>query len=569
MIELLIEHHKKQFDDNVYELVDPNFKSNSVIRNYKPTQEEIFQGILENKLNDIEIKYFEDYVIKYSELNENEIKFIPTEPNSVHLLRLVCMKQIPNNLLYLDIVVQKKNLLQMLMEINHYINPISKLNPMDFCSVCGGELGLKGLNKISCCNNEFCKISSKHIVMDNRITDMYKKDPFLCELLIDILIEGTTHPKEEKIFKPLPQIKNISNLKQLKILIEKEILNLDIKKIASSSNDIDLHKTIGSNAYSIISNAISDNYFSLSTIERFQSEVLNSGKPRLEKEEEKCVFNSSDVKFIGLNYSYEIESKFKKEYFLFHGTPIYSWYPIVKNGLKVMSGTEFQANGAAHGNGIYLSDQFSMSLGYSSRANNNSYSFSNNDKIKNNKSRTIVGVFEIAGGIEQHRKIPYIFVIGDDKIMLLRYLIVIEGNLQSQHYQELSDYFVKYLGSINKSNEKKSINIKNKRLNAEMKLLNSNNKVFQVEMIGETTNWKIILNEIKGKKIVLNVYFNDYPKLPPKISLETNLNLMKKKNICDNNSNIIISEINPSNWEITTNLSKIVDILCNCISNTL
>ena len=162
-----------------------------------------------------------------------------------------------------------------------------------------------------------------------------------------------------------------------------------------------------------------------------------------------------------------------------------------------------------------------------------------------------------------------IFVVDDDKIMLLRYLIVIEGILQASHYQELSDYFVKYLGSINKLNEKKSINIKNKRLNAEIKLLNSNNKVFQVEMIGETTNWKIILNEIKGKKIVLNVYFNDYPKLPPKISLETNLNLMKKKNICDNNSNIIISEINPSNWEITTNLSKIVDILYNCISNTL
>jgi hypothetical protein len=561
MIELLIEHHKKQFADNVYELVDPNFKLNSV-NDYKPTQDEIIQGIKENKLNNIEIKYFGDFIIKYTQLNENEIKFSPMEPNSVHLLRLVGLKQIPKYLFDFDIEVQKENLKQMLVEIYNYINPTLKLNPMDFCSVCGVELGLKGLNKISCCNNEFCKISSKHIVIDNRITDMYKKDPFLCELLIDILIEGTTHPKEEKIFKPLPQIKNISNLKELKILIEKEIVNLDIKKIASSSNDIDLHKTIGSNAYSIISNAISDNYFSLSTIERFQSEVLNSGKPRLENEEKKCVFNSSDVKFIGLNYSYEIESKFKKEYFLFHGTPIYSWYPIVKNGLKVMSGTEFQANGAAYGNGIYLSDQFSMSLGYSTRANNN-------NKVKNNKSRTIVGVFEIAGGIEQHRKIPGIFVVDDDKIMLLRYLIVIEGILQASHYQELSDYFVKYLGSINKLNEKKSINIKNKRLNAEIKLLNSNNKVFQVEMIGETTNWKIILNEIKGKKIVLNVYFNDYPKLPPKISLETNLNLMKKKNICDNNSNIIISEINPSNWEITTNLSKIVDILYNCISNTL
>ena len=557
MLELLIEYHKKLFVNNVYEFIDPNFKSNSVIRNYKLTQEEIIQEILENKSTDIEIKYFEDCVIKYSVikyslLNKNIIKFIPTDPNSVHLLRLVGLKKIPNYLLDFDIEVVKDNLYEMLIEINNYLNLESKLNLMDFCTVCGKELDLKGLNKISCCELKFCKISSKHIVMDNRITDMYKKDPFLCELLIQILITGTTHPKEEKIFKPFPQIKNISTLEQLKTLISNQLVNLDIKKIASSSNDIDLHRTIGTNAYSIISNAISDNYFSLSTIESFQSELLNIGKITLENN---TVFNCSDVKFVGLNYSYEIESKFKKEYFLFHGSQMHSWYPIIKNGLKVMSGTEFQVNGTAHGHGIYLSDQFSMSLGYSG--------------MINNKSPTIVGVFEIAGGIEQHKKSANIFVVSNEQIMLLRYLIVINGTLQSKHYQELSDYFVKYLGSINKLNDKKSINIKNKRLNAEMKLLNSNNNVFEIKIIEETTNWKIILNEIKGNKIVLNIYFNDYPKLPPKMSLEADLNPIIKKNICDNNSNIIISEINPSNWEITNNLSKIVDILYNCISNTL
>lgn len=579
MIELLIEYHKKIFSNEIYEITDPNLKSNS-INNYKPTQDEIIKYIKENNLNDIEIKYLEKYIIKYDQLNENIIKFIPQEPNSVHLLRLINLNHIKNQKFNFDIDVGKTNLNQTLIYINQYIDPITKLdttklnmaklNAMDYCTVCGEKLKLKGLNKISCCDNESCKISSKHIVTDNRITDMYKKDPFLCELLIDILIEGTTHPKEKKIFKPLPIINHISNIHELKNLIQKEYQNgkLRIENINSSSNDIELHKKIGSNAYALIYNAISDNYFSLSTIESFQSEFLNGGKPRLENNEQYCVFNSPNVKFIGLNYSFEVESNFKKEYFLFHGTPLYSWYPIVKNGLKVMSGTEFQANGAVHGNGIYLSDQFSMSLGYSARYY---YNYSNNltKSEKNNKSRRIVGVFEISGGIEQHKKTSGIFVIGDDKLMLLRYLIVIEGELQSSHSQELSDYFVKYLGSINKINEKKSINIKNKRLYAEMKLLNSNNKVFDVEMVTETTNWKIILNEIKGKKIVLNVYFNDYPKLPPKILLETNLNLMIKKNICDDNSNIVISEINPSNWEITTNLSKIIDVLHNCISNTL
>ena len=78
---------------------------------------------------------------------------------------------------------------------------------------------LSGLNNISCCNNNACYIQSKHLVLDNAITDLYKKDSYLCEFLINILIDGTTHPKKEKIFKPLPVIKNISTLTQLIELI--------------------------------------------------------------------------------------------------------------------------------------------------------------------------------------------------------------------------------------------------------------------------------------------------------------------------------------------------------------
>lgn len=107
MIKSLIEHHK-QLSNNIYEYIDPNLKLNNVNGNYKPTQEEIINEILKNNLNDIEIKYLEDYVIKYTQLDENQIKLIPTEPNSVHLLRLVGLKNIPNYVSDFDIVVQKK-----------------------------------------------------------------------------------------------------------------------------------------------------------------------------------------------------------------------------------------------------------------------------------------------------------------------------------------------------------------------------------------------------------------------------------------------------------------------------
>lgn len=551
-MEYIINYHQNIISNENYEILDPELKSNN-IKGIILSQPDIIHYIITNKLNNIQFKYQNQYIVQYTQMEDNKIKLSPLEPYAVHLLRLVGKKLIPKYSYEFDLEISQELFSNIIMEINKYMD--KKKSPMDYCSVCGCEFKLKGMEKISHCGTEFCSVQSKHLVMDNRITDQYKKDPYLCEILIDILIQGTTHPKEEKIFKPLPKMKNVLNLTELKKILEKEKSNLDISHVAKSSDDIELHRKIGNISYSIISNAISDNYFSLNTIEEFQPELLNRGMIRLE-----TAFDSPNVRFIGLNYSYEVESKFSKEYFLFHGTPIHSWYPIVKNGLKVMSGTEFMANGAAFGNGIYLSDQFSMSLGYSSR----SYNFSG---IKNSKdkNRSIVGVFEIAGGIEPHKKSSSIFVVSDDKIMLLRYLIVIEGNVNSLFCQELSDYFVKYLGSINKMSEKKSSNIKNKRFAAEMKLLNSNSKVSNIEMVNETTNWRIKLNDVNGKKIALDVYFNDYPKLPPKILLECDTNLGIKKSICDDKSNIVIQEINPSKWEITCNLSKIVDIIHNCV----
>lgn len=579
MIISIIKQHKIIFEPNSFELIDPELKFN-ILKNCFLSQEEIEKYIHDTKIDYIDIKYSNKYILRFQIINANnvinsdnevEVVISPLNPTSAHLLRLVVLKKNNKFLTNPDIKTKLIDLNNILININEFVLEFNNRNPNDYCTICGTTLNLRGLNKISICSNSECKIKSKHVVMDNAITDLYAKDPYLCEILIDILVEGTTHPKEEKIFKPLPIISGINNLSELKNLINNEIENLNIKHITESSNDIELIKKIGSNAYAIIYNAISDNYFSLSTIERFETDVLYAKKlQHTISDNDENVFNSKKVRFIGLNYSYEIESQFKKEYFLFHGTPMHSWYPIIKNGLKVMSGTEFQANGAAYGNGIYMSDQFSMSLGYSSR-NFSNYFISNNGSKENvGKSRCIVGVFEISGGIKQFEKTPTIFVINNDKVMLLRYLIVVEDSkIDSRWYQDLSEYFVKYLGTINKSNEKKTSIIKNKRFSAEIKLLNKNEKISKLDIVDETTNWKIEMDEIKGHKLKFSIYFNDYPKSPPKIILESGLSEKNKKIICDNNSNINISEINPSKWEITTNISKIVDIIYNCVSNSI
>jgi ubiquitin-protein ligase len=214
-----------------------------------------------------------------------------------------------------------------------------------------------------------------------------------------------------------------------------------------------------------------------------------------------------------------------------------------------MSGTEFQANGAVYGNGIYFSDSFQLSLGYSSRSS----------------EKSIVGIFEINDDMEKYKKASNIYVVDNDKIMLLRYLVVVENN-QTRNYQEITDYFFKYLSGINKFNEKKSINIKNKRLSGEMKLLDSNQNVLGVTMVDESKHCIIELKNIKDKKIKLIIYFNDYPRLPPKIIIDSN---MDKKIISDDLNNLILPELNPSKWDVTLNLSKIVDKVFNCLVSTI
>lgn len=60
-------------------------------------------------------------------------------------------------------------------------------------------------------------------------------------------------------------------------------------------------------------------------------------------------------------YTIEGESKI-----LFHGTSLVNLYSIMRNGIRTMSKSKYQTNGAAYGHGIYLTDVFSRALSYGS-----------------------------------------------------------------------------------------------------------------------------------------------------------------------------------------------------------
>lgn len=552
IIRQIIDNHSVFFTNNTFEIVDPESKLYNIdVLGRVRSQEEIINCICKSgsEYDYVDFRYNNELELRYN-YKDNKINLIPLDINSVHLIRLLGIKKIPKYNLELDIQIEPIYFSDILFEINIILDKNKLLALTDYCTICSKPLKLKSLGKIQCCDDSKCLLESKIKVLDNRITDNYNKDPELTEFLIQVLILGTIHPKQEKIFKPLPSLPGITSLEKLKTKLDEEETkdNFNIFNIKESKTDIELYRKIGSDAYGIINNAISDNYFLMSTIKNFSTEVLDLQRLRLPSENKSSVFDSEQIKFIGFNYSYEIESTFKKENFLFHGTPLYSWYPIIKNGLRIMSGTEFQANGAVYGSGIYLSDSFQFSLGYS----RDCHQYTNT----NNKTKRVVGIFEINDDIEKFKKASSIYVINDDKIMLLRYLVIVENNSMENNsmennlmanYQEITDYFFKYLGKINKTNEKKSLNIKNKRLSGEMKILNANTNILDIKIIDECKNWVIELKEIKEKKIKLIIYFNDYPRLPPKITIESDID--KKKIISDDSNNLILPELNPSKWD--------------------
>ena len=122
---------------------------------------------------------------------------------------------------------------------------------------------------------------------------------------------------------------------------------------------------------------------------------------------------ASRYKQFKFSYTPEIESKFQKTRYLFHGTPAENIIPILATGLRNCSkNSDLQLNGAAYGHGIYLSDSAEFSLGSCHAANLNG----------NNMMAMLV--YEVLDNPKWF-KTTNIYVVDDETALVLRYIIVV------------------------------------------------------------------------------------------------------------------------------------------------
>lgn len=444
---------------------------------------------------------------------------------------------------------------------NHIAN-----NAYNYCTCCAKEHLIKGTSIITHCDNTNCIKKFYHLVTDNRITELFNKDTNVLKFLINIMIIGSLHPKGASAFVPFVELIGIDTLDELKNIIEEKILNNKFKNIidiiSTCQNDLDFLEKTDNMIYGLVKNAISNNYFSMISKENIIQKTSTKSK--------------TSIISINISYNASIENKFLGEHFLFHGSSLWSWYSIIKNGLKVMSGTALQANGAAYGNGIYLSDSFDMSFSYSSMTMNQSHSknnFKNLDEymLKDTEYKHVVGVFEICKEPSVYRKINQIFVVAEQNVLLLRTLVLLNSSIGIS--KDLSKYFTNDIVVQKKINKKGVVMLKNKRLNIEYNKLIKENSINNINIIDEF-RWLIEFNKeyLKNKIVQIEFRFSNYPICPPEIVLLSNsFEKIKQSNnnFIDKNNNIRLKIIEPNEWNITTNLCLIIQDLLKCLIETL
>ena len=212
------------------------------------------------------------------------------------------------------------------------------------CSICGRPLSVPVL-KPSLCNDQKCQFALKALGLGNSLIQEIKRDPAAADFIFSAFANafGTEYlnPKPPQyitncatnVFQTLPPMRAIAN---------------------QYSSDAELFKFLGNEAVELL------RYILFSNRNQF---LLLPDRLKLKDIPAQyqfmtiCSTQEAEVKFQNLKDKYGSQ-------LLWHGSHSDRWHAIFHNGLINASGTKYQANGRAYGDGIYFAMDSSMSWGY-------------------------------------------------------------------------------------------------------------------------------------------------------------------------------------------------------------
>jgi len=349
----------------------------------------------------------------------------------------------------------------------------SKLdNITNYCSCCYKSMDYQSDTYITC-GKEKCNYQFEELLIGDPVLKLVKDDSDMFCFLIESAFDAATCQRKYDIFEPFPEYfmkSSSSNIKKNRIknnlsklggedydnlknflLIEKVIEKINefkigklIEEIQFMSSDAQIIKMFGEEIYRLI---------------RF---IIMSCKVELVLDTNFFQKEINGVKVYKIYYPTDKEESFKKKCdkiknketnsYIFHGSRWQNWYSILRNGLKNCSRTKLMTSGAAHGNGIYLSDNSNLSIGYGTSA-----------------GKSVIGVFETVGDKKMYHKGGNIFVIDDETMLIQRYLIISKTNQTNKISAELDNIIGKQIQHENSKVESLTLNKGIKKLIREYK----------------------------------------------------------------------------------------------------
>lgn len=431
---------------------------------------------------------------------DNEILFIHNNEEYSIIIDKDGIKSKNNNL--------KENLLinryNKLVDDNNKINiDLCKSiieNLTDYCIICEKELEFKNEEFITC-GSEKCDIQAEESIFNNYVKNYYVKQQYIFNFLMETAYLTINSNRCLAVFEPFP----INFLKNKSILPKRGELtylnNKNIEKINENKNIDKIIEIISNNSVQKIEKIIIECENDKKIQEKLGNDlyilikfILNSNKTLLIYSNN--VFNKEiidDIQEFKIEHNYLIEDNFKimkEKYgsrYLFHGSSAENWYSILRNGIKICSNSKLMTAGAAYGIGIYTSNDLNLSMGYTG--------FNN---------VCIFGIFEVINIKEKINNSGNIFVIQDDKILLLRYIYKIKNRKKIRELgltEILNNKFNNKLQEEEKFIAKKCNDIRTKRIMGEYKkIIQVDDKNgFFIELENDIIDkWKLYITDFHG-----------------------------------------------------------------------
>lgn len=404
----------------------------------------------------------------------------------------------------------------------------------------------------SICRTREVQLKSIEYPIGDIVLNYCKYNSNMVLLLLNMFNNLLKNFNIKSIFKSFPKQYNINKNINIKLLIsDTEILLKKIDTFISKSfmidSDIEFIDSSNLNLYILLKFILitPNAYFTLNN-----NYVIDD-------------INTYDIDFYG-----ESKKKFNDPKYLFHGSKIENWYSIITNGLKNYSKTNLMANGAAHGEGIYLSDDINMSINYTHSLVS---------------KYNVIGVFEIETvDYNLYKKTNNIFVVPDSsKLQLIKIIVLNKNILHNKLYTDINpltkinQYYNKEIYIDKMNNLVLSSRISKKRLAREYQLIKNDtpdyelilnpNNIYECKCKIFKNSFNKVLQSQMTKldidNIILNIIFSmNYPIAPPFVHIEYPRFVSNNEFITSNGA-ICLELLTQNYWSSSIDLKMLILII--------